>query len=454
MITFDNYEEPCYHVNGSDRVFIGRTPNVIHLFHYVNHLANLPVTVLIMGETGTGKELIAKALHENGPRRNAQFVPINCAGIPYELLESELFGYKKGAFTGAHRDTIGKFQYAHRGTIFFDEISEMPLGLQPKLLRVLQEREVTPVGSNQSQQVDVRVIAATNRELEEEIKKGTFREDLFYRLNVIPINIPPLRDRKEDIPSIAEHLVGVYNRRYNANRTGLTREAQEQLQGHDWKGNVRELENVIERAFVSGGSDLITPDELYINGNISLQFFSHTAERSHLEEVVIDERQLIQRNPLLYLAQCIERRIINEGLYDPETQKIHFPGRDTYYSLTDVMYISDIGDILPNSEVAIKSWKRKDHPLITEEGNRRAFAVTDILAVYLTEISRKNVYSIEEMANFFKVPSNDMIPFADFCRSDYFSIGTNIITARNFQQRFRESYDLVLNVFKKGKSLL
>ncbi len=270
MIEFENYKEPKYKINGNRRVIIGKTPIMIDLFHYLNHLANLPTTVLLRGETGTGKELCARALHHNteGRRKNYKFVAVNCAGIPSELLESELFGYEKGAFTGAYRGARGKFQYADQGTILLDEIADMSLELQAKVLRVLQEKTVTKVGSNECKKVDVRIIASTNKNLEDELKKGTFRRDLFYRLNVVPITVPPLRERVDDIPLIAEYLIGKYNTEYGAHLEGLSPDAIEGLRGYGWGGNVRELENIIERVFVLKTEGEIEAEDLHFNSDM------------------------------------------------------------------------------------------------------------------------------------------------------------------------------------------
>jgi len=270
MIEFENYREPKYRINARKGVIIGKTEIMLDLFHYFNHLANLPTTVLLRGETGTGKELCAKSLHYNGnnQRKRNNFVAVNCAGIPSELLESELFGYLKGAFTGAYKDTKGKFQHAHGGTILLDEIGDMSPKLQAKVLRVLQERQVTRVGSNTPEEVDVRVVAATNRNLEEEVNKGNFREDLYYRLNVVPVRVPALSERKDDIPLIAEYFIQRYNELYGAQIKGLTGSAKEKLKWAEWKGNVRELENVVERVFVLRKEGMIEADDLYFNSDM------------------------------------------------------------------------------------------------------------------------------------------------------------------------------------------
>jgi two-component system response regulator AtoC len=212
--------------------------------------AQYNTTVMVTGESGTGKELVARAIHYTGPRRKKALVPINCGSIPETLLESELFGYEKGAFTGADAPKTGLFEEAHGGTIFLDEIGEMPLPLQVKLLRVLQENEVRPIGASRSRSVDVRVIAATSRDLFQMVNDHTFREDLYYRLNVLPIHIPPLRDRTEDIPLLSQHFIQKFNESFGSRVKDISTGAMAELLQYRWPGNVRELENVIERAMV------------------------------------------------------------------------------------------------------------------------------------------------------------------------------------------------------------
>jgi two-component system response regulator AtoC len=232
------------------------------VFRVAAKAAQYKTTVLILGDSGTGKELIARAIHNEGDRSSMPLVPVNCGGIPETLLESELFGYKKGAFTGADKNKNGLFQEAHRGTIFLDEIGELPLALQVKLLRVLQENEVRMIGDSKSTQIDVRVIAATARNLEEDVKKGAFREDLYYRLNVLSIKIPPLRDRAEDIPLLCDHFVERFNRSLNKNVKSIAPAAMSRLLEYPWPGNVRELENAIERALVLAEGDTLLPEHL------------------------------------------------------------------------------------------------------------------------------------------------------------------------------------------------
>jgi two-component system response regulator PilR (NtrC family) len=241
---------------------LGKSRPMQKLFELIGKIHSARTNVLITGESGTGKELVARALHSEGVRADFPFVAVNCGAIPDELMESELFGHMKGAFTGAHADTVGLFQQADRGTLFLDEIGELSLAMQVKLLRALQERTIKPVGSAREIELDVRVIAATNRELEAEVAHGAFRQDLYYRLNVIELRLPPLRQRREDIPLLAEHFL----RRYatEQHRPGLTisPEALRILQDYDYPGNVRELENLIERAVTLCGSERIEPDVL------------------------------------------------------------------------------------------------------------------------------------------------------------------------------------------------
>ena len=242
--------------------FIGVSEATKEVLSLVRKVADTDSTVLITGESGTGKELIARALHYLSPRSERMLVPINCSAIPAELLESELFGHVKGAFTGAHAARAGKFEAAHNGTIFLDEIAEMSPPLQAKLLRVLQEKSVTPVGGNRAIQVDARVITATNKDLDEEVSEGRFRSDLYFRLNVIPIRIPPLRDRRDDIPLLVEHFVGKYNREKGRALEGVRPESLEILRRYTWPGNVRELENLVERIVVLKGSGWLESSDI------------------------------------------------------------------------------------------------------------------------------------------------------------------------------------------------
>ena len=250
------------HKEYSFHQILGKSKPMREVFDLIRRVADSPTNVLITGESGTGKELVAKAIHYNSERRDAPFVPVNCAAIPETLLESELFGHVKGAFTDAKTDKRGLFEEAQKGTIFLDEISELPLTLQAKLLRAIQEREVRRVGATRAVPVDVRIIAATNLMLAEEVTAKRFREDLFYRLNVIEIRLPPLRERKEDIPLLVEAFLRKCAEASHKELRGMTESALALLMDYPWPGNVRELENVIERAVTLARGEKIVPEDL------------------------------------------------------------------------------------------------------------------------------------------------------------------------------------------------
>ena len=241
---------------------IGRSEKMKALLETLAMVAPTDATVLIMGESGTGKEVIANAVHQNSPRSGQPFIKVSCAALPETLLESELFGHEKGAFTGAVSRREGRFQLAHRGTIFLDEVGEMSLTTQTKLLRVLQERAFEPLGSVRTVSVDIRVLAATNRDLAREVKEGRFREDLYYRLNVVALAVPPFRERKEDIPFLAEHFLTIYREKNRKAVNAISGKAQDLLVRYDWPGNIRELENCIERAVIMARDEVIVPADL------------------------------------------------------------------------------------------------------------------------------------------------------------------------------------------------
>jgi transcriptional regulator with PAS, ATPase and Fis domain len=241
---------------------IGTHPLIQKIEALVNRLTATDATVLVMGESGTGKELVARAIHALSPRAGHPFIPVNCGAIPAELLESEMFGHERGAFTGAIAARAGMFQLADDGTIFLDEIGEMSAPLQVKLLRVLQDGEIRPVGSDRTKKVDVRIIAATNKDLAQEMKRNAFREDLFYRLNVIPIVMPPLRERRLDIPILIDHFLEKQNRKRAEHPVQFTEEAKVLLWEYDWPGNVRELENLIERVVILSEDAMIGVESL------------------------------------------------------------------------------------------------------------------------------------------------------------------------------------------------
>jgi len=241
---------------------IGKSEGIKKVCSLIEKVAETDSTILILGESGTGKELVARTIHYNSPRRNKPLIPINCGAIPENLLESELFGHEKGAFTGASSMRIGRFELADGGTVFLDEIGEMSPTLQVKLLRILQQREFERVGGTRTIKVDVRIIAATNIDLEKAVRSGKFREDLYYRLNVIPIVIPPLRERTEDIPLLIEHFLKHFNRTKKKNIEGFSKEAMNLLLSYRWPGNIRELENLIERLVILKGEGIITPEDM------------------------------------------------------------------------------------------------------------------------------------------------------------------------------------------------
>jgi two-component system response regulator AtoC len=268
--------------NGED--FIGSSSKMRTVFQIIHRVGMVNTSVLIRGENGTGKELVARAVHFNSPRKEKPFVAVNCGAVPENLIESEFFGHEKGAFTGAEQRHIGRFQYAEGGTLFLDEIGDVSPAMQVKLLRVLQEKKFTPIGSNREIRCDVRIIAATNRNLEQMIERGQFREDLFYRLNVMPIELPPLRDRVEDIPVLIEHFIEKFNRSHGRAGSdqairGIREDALRAIKSFRWPGNIRELENLVERAFVLETSPYITMNSLPPNVLVNLPMSTPEAGR-------------------------------------------------------------------------------------------------------------------------------------------------------------------------------
>jgi len=261
---------------------VGNSPTLLELLRRVDQVAPTDSSVLIYGETGTGKELIARAIHDRSARKNRPLVKVNCSAISAGLVESELFGHVKGAFTGAFERRIGRFELADGGTLFLDEVGELPLETQVKLLRVLQERELEPVGSNRSVRVDVRIIAATNRNLGESISAGTFRSDLFYRLNVFPLEVPPLRERRSDIPQLATFFLSRSSRNLGKKMEGISAAATESLKNYSWPGNVRELQNVIERALILSHGPILEldPDMASVS---ALETLPHAQSESAVE---------------------------------------------------------------------------------------------------------------------------------------------------------------------------
>lgn len=272
---------------------IGASPAILHIYESIKKVAGTRTTVLITGETGTGKELVAKAIHMNSPRRDNPFIKINCGAIPDNLMESELFGYEKGAFTGASLRKQGKFEIAHTGTVFLDEIGDIPKEMQVKVLRLIQEQEFERLGGLKTIKVDIRLVAATNRNLLEEVKQGKFREDLYYRLNIFPIRIPPLRERREDVELLADHFLLRFNEKLSRNIQRIDPEVKLVFQRYSWPGNIRELENLMERLVLVAAGKTISNDDL--PSEFSLEKLSLPAAengkpfnlflKEHLEEV-------------------------------------------------------------------------------------------------------------------------------------------------------------------------
>ena len=282
---------------------VGQSPPMRRLFQLLPKVAQAESNVLIVGESGTGKELVARAIHRLSPRSKAPFVVVNCGGIPSSLLESELFGYKSGAFTGATKDKPGLFALAHQGTIFLDEIGDLPPELQVKLLRVVENKAFTPLGSTKEIKVDVRIISATNKDLAQEVKEGRFREDLYFRLNVISLRLPPLRERREDIPLLVRHFLEKYARKMGKEVEGISEYALKALMEYDFPGNVRELENIIERSVALESGPLILPESLDLSP-------AHRAASSLFKEPPLPEEGL---NLEEYLA-FIEKSLLRQAL--------------------------------------------------------------------------------------------------------------------------------------------
>jgi two-component system response regulator PilR (NtrC family) len=290
---------------------IGTSGKMREIFELIGNIAPQSSRVLITGESGTGKELVARAIHENSARSKNPFITINCGAFPETLLESELFGYVKGAFTGANDNRRGLFQAANGGTLFLDEIGNMSVTMQVKLYRVLQEGKVRPIGSTEESDVDVRVIAATNKELEKEIAEGRFREDLYYRLSVIPVHLPPLRERREDIPLLAREFLARYAKSMNKPIDGIEPEAMRRLEVYDWPGNVRELENTIERAVALESATRITiealPDRIRNHFQGAAPFAPHNGDGPSLPEAGMNLEEYIQQLERSYLLAALER---------------------------------------------------------------------------------------------------------------------------------------------------
>lgn len=282
---------------------IGHHPKIVELLKLVSQVSNIDATVLIQGESGTGKELVARALHFNSYRNEKPFVPINCGAIPKNLLESELFGHVRGAFTGANKDKIGWFERANGGTIFLDEVSEMSQALQVKLLRVLQSGEYSPVGSSENNFTDVRIIAATNKDLTYLISKEKFRDDLYYRLNIIDINLPPLRERQSDIPILIQHFLNIYSNQYKKENLHLTNKTESLLESYDYPGNVRELENIIQRAVALVEGKQIEPGHLPQNIYSTKKIIS---SESKISDFKFAKNNMLEKFELDYITECLK----------------------------------------------------------------------------------------------------------------------------------------------------
>lgn len=291
---------------------IGKSPVMIEVAENIRKVSSTKTTVLLLGESGTGKELFARAIHDLSPRRDRPFVTINCAAIPKELLESELFGHEKGAFTGAVEKKPGKFELADRGTVFLDEIGEMDLILQAKVLRALQEGEIDRVGGTNPVKVDIRILAASNRDLEAAVKEHSFREDLFYRLSVFPITVPPLRERKDDIQVLAEHFIEACSAEMNIPRKRVNQNVMDILKSYHWKGNVRELENVIERAMILCEGDTITEEHL--------RLVPATSPESMLMNIPMEGTLEEAAHTALHAAETLRIRKALEGTHGNKTR--------------------------------------------------------------------------------------------------------------------------------------
>ncbi len=276
---------------------IGNSSALESVLEQVEQVAPTDSTVLIQGETGTGKELIARAIHNLSARCGRQFIKLNCAAIPFDLLESELFGHERGAFTGAIAQKIGRFELADKGTLFLDEVGDIPPGLQPKLLRVLQEQEFERLGSTRTHQVDVRLVAATNRNLVDMVKRNEFRSDLYYRLNVFPLSLPPLRGRREDIPALVEHFVEIYARRMDKQIEHIPPETMSALISYQWPGNIRELQNFIERSVILSSGNVLYPPLASLKSAAAAESLGaitlEDAERDHIRKTLEQTRWVV-----------------------------------------------------------------------------------------------------------------------------------------------------------------
>ena len=285
------------HISRRFEQIIGNSSALESVLEQVEQVAPTDSSVLIQGETGTGKELIARAIHNLSTRCGRPFVKLNCAAIPFDLLESELFGHERGAFTGAIAQKIGRFELADKGTLFLDEVGDIPPGLQPKLLRVLQEQEFERLGSTRTQQVNIRLVAATNRNLADMVKRGQFRSDLYYRLNVFPIPLPPLRERREDIPALVEHFVEIYSHRMNKQIEHIPPETMSALTSYQWPGNIRELQNFMERSVIVSPGNVLRPPLASLKAAAVTESEEvvtlEEAERDHIRKILEQTRWVV-----------------------------------------------------------------------------------------------------------------------------------------------------------------
>lgn len=291
----------------NDILIIGKSQAIQELTRSIQKVARSQAPVYISGESGSGKELVARSVHDLGPRAHKPFIAVNCGAIPRELMESEFFGHKKGSFTGAHQDKSGLFQAAEGGTLFFDEVADLPLDMQVKLLRAIQEKSIRPVGAAEEMITDVRILCATHKHLEKEVQEGRFRQDLFYRLNVIQLSVAPLRERREDIPLLANHLLHKLAEAVNLPTPHLSKAASERLDNYTFPGNVRELENILERAFTLSDSDIIEAEDLQLHGEQSLK-------------ISAEPRKTASSNLVDYPARCAEYPSLDDYLQDVEKE--------------------------------------------------------------------------------------------------------------------------------------
>jgi nitrogen regulation protein NR(I) len=303
---------------GEENRIIGSSPKMQEIYKLIGQVAPSDVTVLLRGESGTGKELFARAIYHHSLRSSQPFLPVNCAAIPDTLLESELFGHEKGSFTGAYSRRIGKLEQCQGGTVFLDEIGDMSLPIQAKLLRVLQERRFERLGGMETIKVDIRFIVATNKDLEDAISKGEFREDLYYRLNVVSIGIPPLRERKEDLPELASYFLGKSNREMGKKVAGLTPEAMEKITAYEWPGNVRQLENILKRALVLCQGEWILEDHLLFGKGLEKREPDEALEKKSFEEMLDTLFEELFKTPLLMqdldMISTVEKGLILRAL--------------------------------------------------------------------------------------------------------------------------------------------